>query len=330
MAALDALLSRDVVAAITAYQDGVPMPLLPMAAHLRCVQRYRAHSYPIRTALPAPARHALPIVDIARLLRFRPALGSPSVVDHAAASNDVALVAFLLDLGLSCSSCALDEACEQGHVAMLQLLHDRGAPCTRHAMDYASTNGHLDVVRFLHERRGEGCSSFAMTGAIMHGHVAVVAFLHHRRTEGYNPRAFDLAAARNDMATVRFLHRHRREGCTRDALTGASRAGHVDMATFLLQHRSEGSVDEAFVAAIAGGHLALVEYFWQSFGGLLLGHVAAGHALATTLGHTKVAGFLADKAPPRFAWCELWDRYLRPWTARFVDDVLGLDIVLSD
>ncbi|KDO26523.1 hypothetical protein SPRG_07925 [Saprolegnia parasitica CBS 223.65] len=290
MAPLDVLLSREVLAAITAYQDGVPLPLLSMAAHLRRVQRYRAHSYPIRTALPAPAHHALPIADVARLLCFRPLLWSSSVVDHAAAINDVALVTFLLDHG------------------MLQLLHDRGAPCTKHAMDYAATNGHLGVVRFLHEQRDEGCSTFAMTGAIMHGHLA-----------GYNPRAFDLAAARDDMATVRFLHRHRREGCTRDALTSASRAGHR-------------SVNEAFAAAIAGGHLTLVHFFWQSYAGQLRSHVAAGHALATALGHSEVASFLAAVAPRRFAVQDLWDRCIRLWTARFLDEVLGLDIVavLSD
>ncbi|KDO16819.1 hypothetical protein SPRG_17698 [Saprolegnia parasitica CBS 223.65] len=101
------------------------------------------------------------------------------------------------------------------------------------------------------------------------------------------------------MATVRFLHRHRREGCTRDALTSASRAGHVEIAAFLLLHRGEGSVNEAFVAAIAGGHLKLVHFFWQSHAEQLRSVVAAGHALATALGHSEVASFLAAVAPRR-------------------------------
>lgn len=77
-----------------------------------------------------------------------------------------------------CSKYAMNWAAAFGHLDVVQFLHEhRSEGCTTDAMDLAAANDHLDVVRWLHENRSEGCSVKALDMARTRCHHDVAQWL---------------------------------------------------------------------------------------------------------------------------------------------------------
>ncbi|ETV94745.1 hypothetical protein H310_11707 [Aphanomyces invadans] len=228
------LCDRSLLQQIAGFQDGVFGNLLPLFAlqrHLVCTLAGKRRNHvevdvevefrgtaihlslsPFNCVwLEKALKHALlrgHAAWVRHVLRCKPNVSFPNLVDIAAQHGDIAMLEFLHMRKVRGSTEALDTA---KSLEIVQYLHARDYSCTTAAMDIAALRGALDIVRFLHEHRREGCTVLAMDFAASNGHLDV----------------------------IQFLHSHRREGCTAKALEMAIKRGHVDVVKFLLCHRHE-------------------------------------------------------------------------------------------
>ncbi|WBR14811.1 Ankyrin repeat protein [Pandoravirus kuranda] len=249
---------------------GIALDAAPMRRRMGAVRAYGGLARPV----PPPANALLMAVsggraDIVSFLLDRGVTvdGGVALIDHAAASGDLATVELLHRAVSPCHKAttkAMDDAAAGGHLDIVQFLHaNRCEGCTKDAMDGAATAGHLAVVRWLHENRPEGCTTAAMDRAASNGHLAVVRWLHENRTEGCTTAAMDCAAAGGHLGIVRWLHHNRSEGCTFNALNQAAASGHHEVVRFLHSQRTEGYAGAAINHAAARGHLATFQYLCE-------------------------------------------------------------------
>ncbi|KAH9103550.1 hypothetical protein LEN26_015282 [Aphanomyces euteiches] len=107
-----------------------------------------------------------------------------NLVDLAAFTNDLDSVRFLLS---------------HGH---------RG--CTSDAMDAAASHGNVEMVQYLHYHANHGCTTRAIEDATLHGHLHVVCYIRHHGLVDYNPHyhrfLMDHTAANGQLAAVQYLH----------------------------------------------------------------------------------------------------------------------------
>lgn len=178
--------------------------------------------------------------------------------DKQAQVDNVALIAWLHEHGVTFTPEALKYAARHGHLAVVQYLHEHvAATRSPNGMDYAARYGHFDVVLYLHHAHA-ACTTRCMDSAASQGRLDVVELLHNERTEGCTVGAMDRAARYGHLDIVRFLHSHRTEGCTTRALDSAAEYGHFDVVRFLLDHRHEnGTTQAGFWAAYNSKHRVL-------------------------------------------------------------------------
>ncbi|EQC27549.1 hypothetical protein SDRG_14606 [Saprolegnia diclina VS20] len=222
------LRSPDLVAAIAAYQEGLPedlavaqrladaIELTPCSQHPNEEQTgYLAHVPARLAALPYLQRYAHPTTKLPNHALFV----SPSVYDRALAlhlaivDGDMALVQQWLRWDASlCTSATLElaAAASQGPILRL-LLVQFPAFATTKMMDLVALSGDLALLSWLHEA-GAHCTSAAMDGAAMNGHLDVVVFLHATRTEGCTSVAATAAVVHGHAAIVQYLLSERTEG----------------------------------------------------------------------------------------------------------------------
>ncbi|EQC31026.1 hypothetical protein SDRG_11213 [Saprolegnia diclina VS20] len=228
MAAVNVLVSPDLLGGILAYQDGLPLALLDLCRlvdTIRLVPSSRlAHKSPNSVLTNVPARFArLPYLSLypqpTTTLATDALFVAPHVIDPAlplhlsVVEGSLSHVRqWLASAPHLCTSGTLELAAAASQEPVLRLLL-RSFPHlrTHKVMDLVAMSGDLPLLRYLDER-GAACSTAAMNGAAMHGHLEV----------------------------VRFLHAARSEGCTAAAATAALVHGHADVLQFLLAHRTEG------------------------------------------------------------------------------------------
>ncbi|EQC29733.1 hypothetical protein SDRG_12505 [Saprolegnia diclina VS20] len=235
MAASTVLRSFELVAAVVAYQSGLPAALVafqrlvdtiefepfivhrPTCRRIPIVQTSFGHltNIPTRFArLPYLQRYKHPRKKLSHHALFV----SPMQVDPALAlhltivEGNMAIVEqWLRHKPALISSGALELAAASSQGAILRLLYERYPElATPKMMNLVAMAGDLTPLRWLHEA-GAICTTAAMDGAAMNGHLDVVIFLHEARTEG----------------------------CTNAAVTTAVRNGHAPIVFFLLQHGYE-------------------------------------------------------------------------------------------
>ncbi|OQR88814.1 hypothetical protein ACHHYP_06620 [Achlya hypogyna] len=151
-------------------------------------------------------------------------------------------------------------AAGSGQLGVVRYLYGKGY--SLHGVLHAAcVNGHLDVAKFAesHER----CEDL-LVGTILlaaaNGHVSTLSFLHDQGYDGFTAATAEAAARAGHLEVLRFLHTHRNEGCTPDALCAAASRGFLDVVVFLDEHYPLHSFDKAVQDAAKNGHGPVVTY----------------------------------------------------------------------
>ncbi|KDO27016.1 hypothetical protein SPRG_07728 [Saprolegnia parasitica CBS 223.65] len=223
--ATSVLQSPDLVAAIAAYQEGLPEDLAAAQRIADAIELtpcfneeqtgYLAH-VPTRFAwLPYLQRYPHPTTKLPNHALFvSPRVYDPALALHlAVVDGDMALVQHWLRWAPSlCTSATLElaAAASQGPILRL-LLAQFSALATTKMMDLAALSGDLALLTWLHEV-GAHCTSAAMDGAAMNGHLDVVVFLHAMRAEGCTSVAATAAVVHGHSAIVQYFLSERTEG----------------------------------------------------------------------------------------------------------------------
>ncbi|KDO34060.1 hypothetical protein SPRG_01334 [Saprolegnia parasitica CBS 223.65] len=243
MAAVNVLVSPDLLGGILAYQDGLSLALLEicrLAETIRLVPSGRvAHksvrsvitNVPVRFAsLPYLCLYPQPTTTLSTdALFLSPYAADPALPLHLSIveGNLSHVRQWLASTPHLCTSATLELAAAASQGSVLQLLlRSFSHLLTPKVMDLVAMSGDLPLVQYL-DARGAACSTAAMDGAAMHGHLDV----------------------------VRFLHAARKEGCTTAAATAALMHGHADALRFLLVHRTEGVNADLTYSAPFPGHV---------------------------------------------------------------------------
>ncbi|EQC28829.1 hypothetical protein SDRG_13509 [Saprolegnia diclina VS20] len=128
------------------------------------------------------------------------------VVEHAAESGHVGLVAMLRDAGFSMDS-VWYRACLFGHLNIAQFAHEHQlAGWGRNFIYTTAANGHLDVIRFFHEHNYDGFSDHTIRGAVYSSNTDLVQFLlTHRANDSTLRTAMNMAAETDKLEIVMLL-----------------------------------------------------------------------------------------------------------------------------
>ncbi|EQC29164.1 hypothetical protein SDRG_13037 [Saprolegnia diclina VS20] len=286
------LRSSDLVAAVTAYQDGLPKALMDVqrladAVELTpCLMSFLvdATAYlanvPARFAsLPYLQRYPHPSTKLPHHALFV----SPCMYDRAlglhclVVEGNVALVMRWLRFDPSlCTSATLELAAAASQGPLLRLLFTQFPTlATPKMMDLVAMSGDGPLLTWLHEA-GATCTVFAMDGAAMNGHEEVVEFLHSHRTEGGSIVAATAAVVHGHARIVRYLLAERTEGIDMSLDFDVPHRHH-------LTHRIKGTT-----------HLEAVDVATESAGPLT---IAAFVTMVDTMGlaaleHFQARGFV--------------------------------------
>ncbi|OQR81301.1 hypothetical protein THRCLA_11847, partial [Thraustotheca clavata] len=277
---MDAVLrSRELLAVITAYQNGVSFDLYPLAQYYNQVCR-----------ASAIIRRASASRNLLKLIGGFADVFSPWYEEY----GHQHLQRLFKSLPYLVSMC-FNHAAYYGKMTLLRYLdakHRRSA--SMNLANLAALNGQLTALTYLRQHNYEGFSPRTFQYAAQGGDIGTLAYLFGVYPD-LAPASTHLvteAAEAGKMALVEYLCYNHDPSMTRpDAMDGAAENGHLDILQFLYDEGFKCS-PEAAVGAALQGHMEIL-YFLQSHNIVECNSLAL--LGATRNGHLDAVHFLYEK-----------------------------------